>query len=61
MKKSEKLYLAMKSVVNDFMASAEDKLAVLEVLQHEKALAEWVEEQEEEKAKMEAAQAEVEG
>lgn len=57
MKKSEKLYLAMKSVVNDFMTSAEDKLAVLEVLQNERALALW---QEEEQAKKEAAQAEVE-
>ena len=45
MKKSEKLYLAMKCVVDNHILSADEKLAVLEVLHGERLLALWSEEE----------------
>lgn len=50
MKKSEKYRIAMLAVINDnFNAEAETKLEVIEMLMHEKTVAEMLEKTEEEK------------
>lgn len=50
MKKSELYSMAMCCVIDNSRLDAGTKLEIIEVLMHEKSLAEWSEEKEEEKS-----------